>query len=82
MQMKLFISRGKVRAIYDDALSPLFTKGQHTIKRASHVEPACPTGWKADLSPVGGPTLIRSTRSAALKAEVDYLNKTQCKNNS
>lgn len=77
--MRLFISAGKIRAIYNDVLLPVARNGRSSVKRASHVEPLGDT-WAADLSPVGGPILGGfATRDAALEAEAKWLNRNQCK---
>jgi hypothetical protein len=76
-QLKLVIKNGIITAIHDDALTPMFSLGDVTIKRASHVEPdRNGHEWSADMRPVGG-RIMRGfkTRGAALKAEVDYLRK-------
>jgi len=66
-------SEGTIRFIYDDALAPLLALGESTVRRASHVEPTT-GGWSADLSPVSGPLLGPfALRSAALAAEVEWL---------
>jgi hypothetical protein len=72
--MRLVIDRcGRVRAIYEEALD-LAALGRLEIRRASHVEPNEAGGWRADLSPVGGPVLGPfARRSAALEAERDWL---------
>jgi hypothetical protein len=77
--MKLRIKGGFVRAIHSDRLS-LASLGQVKISRASHVEPNEKGRWFADMAPVGGPRLDNNgkgygTRSAALRAEVEWLNK-------
>lgn len=75
--MRLFISQGMIRALYDDALIPLIVKGSSSIERASHVEPKNGK-WVADLSPVGGPKLTRTTRLAALRAERVWIEQHEC----
>ena len=69
-------------AIYDDDLGDLFSAGQTTITRASHVEPTPSGRWIADMSPaikqfklecdnpILGPF---PTRGAALAAEHSWL---------
>jgi hypothetical protein len=80
-KMRLFISKGKVRSIYDDLLIPLIAKGADvSLSRASHVEPHYNGTWYADMAPMKGPVLKGfKTRSAALKAERDWLNQHHCK---
>ena len=74
--MQLLIDNsGGVQLLYTERLdlSPL---GPATIRRASHVEPGA-DGWTADMSPIGGPVLgpyPPDQRSAALAAEVDWIN--------
>ena len=71
---------GDVVAIYNDAALPIwaglgFTPADVAARtqRASHVEPG-PTGWTADMAPVGGPVLGPfDTRQTALDAEVAWL---------
>jgi hypothetical protein len=72
---------GRIQMIHDDTLAGIYRHGPTTIKRASHVEPGDasrgqdPTLWYADMSPSGGPILPpHPTRSAALAAEVVWLN--------
>lgn len=66
---------GDVRCVYDEAL-PLQALGTVTISRGSHVEPTASGAWTADLSPVSGPLLGPfATRSAALRAERDWLER-------
>ena len=67
--------QGPAQCIYSDAL-PLSDIGKLTISRASHVEPNEFGQWMADLSPVDGPKLGPfELRSAAIKAEVEWLRK-------
>ena len=67
---------GACHCLYTEAI-PLDTIGQCTIRRASHVEPDGTGQWWADMSPVLGPMSGPfPTRSAALAAEVAYLEKT------
>lgn len=74
-RLELVINGGQIKAIYDDALRPLFANANVTTKRASHVEPDGKM-WYADLRPVGGPVLAGFfTRKAALEAELEYLRK-------
>jgi hypothetical protein len=64
---------GTVTAVYTEAVD-LTEIGRVQCQRASHVEPDG-DGWKADLSPVGGPVLgTFAKRSAALAAEVAWLD--------
>lgn len=72
---------GALRFVYRDELQPLLAVGRARVDRASHVEPSylekAPAGvaWRADLSPVTGPSLGPfSTRQAALDAELAWLN--------
>ena len=68
---------GRLRFLWDDALAGMTGLGETMVHRASHVEPtggARWSGWMADLSPVGGPTLGPfGTHGAAIKAERDWL---------
>jgi len=72
---------GTMQFVYSDDMAGLLGGlGDATTRRASHVEP-CGTGWSADMSPVGGPVLLDngrpfSTREAALKAELAWLDST------
>ena len=62
---------GTVRTLYTEAI-PLNEIGSCTIRRASHVEPDTSGRWFAEM--IGGPVLGPfTTRSAALAAEVEYL---------
>src|SRR2546425_124186 len=62
-----------VRCIYGEAIE-LAALGHVAIRRASHVEPGSDGHWRADLTPVSGPTLGPFTqRSAALAAESAWL---------
>ena len=72
--MKLLVKPdGTVRAIYGEAID-LAVLGKPKIIRASHVEPDQEGGWRADLSPVGGPVLGPfGRRSEALEAEISWL---------
>lgn len=66
---------GHVRCLYDEAL-PLTTFGRLQIQRGAHVEPVDGGLWTVDLSPVNGPLLGPFiSRSVALAAEVDWLNR-------
>ena len=65
---------GNVRCLYGEAIN-LAVLGQLSIRRGSYVEPDEHSQWLCDLSPVSGPTLGPfASRSAALAAEVDWLN--------
>jgi hypothetical protein len=72
--MQLVIAPGgEVRCVYGEDLD-LAMVGEVEVRRASHVEPDGRGGWRADLSPVGGPRLGPfSRRSAALQAETAWL---------
>lgn len=66
---------GTVKAIYDDALAPVFKAlgGPTMTRRVSHVEP-CDGGWSADMGPVSGPVLGPfPLRQQALDAEREWL---------
>ena len=64
---------GTLRCLYTETLD-LAQIGSLTIKRASHVEPDSAGQWFAEM--VEGPTLGPFTaRSAALAAEVEYLER-------
>jgi hypothetical protein len=72
--MQVRIKNGKVRFVYNDALSGLMQMGASKVARASHVEPNVDGKWEADLSPVGGPVLgPYDKRKTALDAEVAWL---------
>ncbi|MEZ6096890.1 MAG: hypothetical protein R3C03_22160 [Pirellulaceae bacterium] len=65
---------GSIRCIYGEAIL-LSNLGQVAISRGSFVEPDTNGHWTVNLSPVNGPELGPfSTRSEALRAEVDWLN--------
>ena len=65
---------GTVRTLYTEAI-PLNEIGSLSIKRASHVEPDEAGQWFAEM--IEGPTLGPFlTRSAALAAEVAYIENT------
>ena len=72
--MKLLISpQGTVHCVYSEAID-LATLGRLAISRGSYVEPDAAGQWLVDLSPVDGPKLGPfAQRSAALKAEMDWL---------
>jgi len=62
---------GTVRTLYTEAIQ-LDNIGTCTIRRASHVEPDQQGHWYAEM--IDGPRLGPfPTRSAALAAEVNYL---------
>jgi hypothetical protein len=73
--MQLIIdSVGTVRCVYDETID-LNTLGHVHIARGSHVEPDDRGWWRADLSPVGGPSLGPfRLRSEALAAERRWLD--------
>ncbi|MGB7160773.1 MAG: hypothetical protein WBD40_22100 [Tepidisphaeraceae bacterium] len=65
---------GNVRCVYGESID-LHSIGDLHIRRASHVEPDESGAWRADLSPVGGPTVGPfPSRSAALAAESSWLS--------
>ncbi|QGQ25730.1 hypothetical protein F1728_24990 [Gimesia benthica] len=72
--MQLLISpQGTVHCVYSEAID-LATLGRLAISRGSYVEPDAAGQWLVDLSPVDGPKLGPFVqRSAALKAEMDWL---------
>ena len=74
--MQIIISpAGEVRCVYAEAID-LHTVGAVQIRRASHVEPDGDGRWRADLSPVDGPTLGPfDRRSTALEAEAEWLTR-------
>lgn len=64
---------GTVTTLYDERLD-LSSLGELTLTRASHVDPDHEGQWWARL--IEGPTLGPfPNRSAALAAEVDWLNR-------
>ena len=66
---------GAIRTLYDETLD-LNSLGSLTINRGSLVEPDHAGQWFVNLAPVQGPHLGPFTRrSAALAAEVDWLQK-------
>jgi len=70
----LIASSGQIHCLYGEEVD-LQQLGTLSISRGSHVEPTSDGRWTADLSPVNGPVLGPFiTRSAALAAEVDWLN--------
>jgi hypothetical protein len=65
--------KGDVTCLYSEAID-LSALGKLTILRASHVEPNVEGFWRADLGPVGGPSLGPfARRSEALAAEAAWL---------
>ena len=63
---------GSGRCVYDERMD-LSALGELTIRRAGSVEPQA-SGWQADLSVVGGPTLGPFLwRSQAVEAEARWL---------
>lgn len=76
MPMDIVITpSGIVRMIYEESIDP-HALGSPAISRGSHVEPTSDGRWTADLSPVRGPVLgPYMTRSEAIKAEVDWLQR-------
>ena len=71
-------SEGSMRFIYTDEFKHLLDGSiSSSIKRVSHVEPVSgELKWTADMSPINGPVLGPfDTRTEALEAEVDWLNK-------
>jgi hypothetical protein len=74
--MDLVISTsGEIRCIYDEAIN-LAALGAVEIRRASHVEPDDDGRWRADLSPIAGPTLGPfARRSEAIDAELAWLRR-------
>lgn len=74
--MNLFIRPdGTAQCLYSEDID-LGMLGALDIRRASHVEPGKQGEWVADLRPSGGPVMTGfKTRSAALAAEADWLNR-------
>ena len=71
----LVTTAGAIRTLYDETLD-LNSFGSLTVSRGSLVEPNDTGEWFVDLAPVQGPQLGPFTRrSAALTAEVDWLQK-------
>jgi hypothetical protein len=69
----LILPDGRLRLIYAEAID-LRSLGVPTITRASHVEPDASGRWRADLAPIGGPTLGPfDRRTDALAAEHAWL---------
>ena len=70
----LIDTSGDVHCVYGESID-LASIGDLHIRRASHVEPDEAGTWRADLSPVGGPTLGPfPSRSTALAAEGRWLS--------
>jgi len=66
---------GRMCFVYDDDLQPLVAGGDADVRRVSHVEPDGRGGWRADMSPVGGPVLAScALRADALRAERAWLS--------
>ena len=73
MQIVVGPGGGQVRCVYGEQLD-LARLGEVFVRRASHVEPDERGRWRADLSPVGGPTLGPfARRSEAMEAEEAWL---------
>jgi hypothetical protein len=74
MEIVVAPAGGIARCVYAEAID-LARLGEVDVRRASHVEPDGSAGWRADLSPVGGPSLgpFRQ-RSEALAAEATWLS--------
>lgn len=74
--MKIFIRPdGTAQCLYSEDIN-LSTLGALDIRRASHVEPGKAGEWVADLRPSGGPVMTGfQTRSEALAAEAEWLNR-------
>ena len=71
----LILPDGTARCVYGEAID-VAALGEPTVTRASHVEPDAQGQWRADLSPVGGPTLGPfARRSDALVAETEWLDR-------
>jgi hypothetical protein len=75
MEIVIAPAGGLARCLYAEAID-LRHLGELQIRRASHVEPdGRGGGWRADLSPVGGPCLGPfRLRSEALAAETAWLS--------
>lgn len=80
--MNLFIRPdGTAQCLYSEDIN-LGVLGALDIRRASHVEPGKCGEWVADLRPCGGPVMTGfETRSAALKAEADWLDREMAQRN-
>jgi len=73
MEIVVAPAGGLARCVYAEAID-LTRLGEVEVRRASHVEPDGDGGWRADLSPVGGPSLGPfDLRSEALAAEGAWL---------
>ena len=68
---------GTITFIHDDDVAAMFPgEAVAAPRRASHVEPAGPGQWTADMGPVGGPVLGPfPRRDMALAAEVRWLRR-------
>ncbi len=65
---------GNILALYQEDLV-LGELGSAEIQRASHVEPEGAT-WFVDLAPISGPRIAGfSTRSEAIQAENDWIER-------
>lgn len=65
---------GVLTFVWSDELYPLTVEGATAIYRASHVEPDIRGGWRADLSPIGGPVIgPYRLRRQAIEAEVEWI---------
>jgi hypothetical protein len=80
--MNLFIRPdGTAQCLYSEDIN-LSVIGVLNIRRASHVEPGKHGEWIADLRPSGGPVMTGfKTRSEALAAEADWLNREMTQRN-
>jgi hypothetical protein len=80
--MNLFIRPdGTAQCLYTEDIN-LGQLGALDIRRASHVEPEKNGNWVADLRPVGGPVMTGfPSRSAALDAEAEWLNREMTQRN-
>ncbi len=80
-ELEIFIDlEGDIQHVYSDTLVDMFgtDADRVAVGRASHVEPHESGGWSADMSPVGGPVLLKDgvgfpTRAEALQAERKWL---------
>lgn len=74
---------GRLSFVYDDNLAGFLALGPGRVKRASIVEPDPAHRWRADLSPVGGPTLGPfERRGEAIAREVEWLQENAIGNTS